>query len=157
MKTISSAQTVFYKVLLPIVWIAGPGFGTVSMWLCSLPDMGCTPTDPVVRLQILIVFIAGVVLILWSFAGLKQVRLDDTRLYVSNLRHEVEVPFNNIVKVTENRLLIWHPVTIHFRIPTRFGQTITFVPAMHLLDLVRSHPVVAELRMLAGITTDARR
>lgn len=55
--------------------------------------------------------------------------------------------------VTENLWIDIHPVTVHFRTPTEFGRTITFMPRM--LVLWMSHPVVQELRLAAGLPVRA--
>jgi len=92
----------------------------------------------------------GTAFILWGGAGLKRVRLDSTSLYVSNYMKEITVPLNMIADVTENRWINIHPVTVHFRVNTEFGQKITFMPTVRFFSIWSSHPIVAELKHLAG-------
>jgi hypothetical protein len=82
--------------------------------------------------------------------GLKRVRRDATHLYISNFLREIAVPLNQIVDVTENSMSSFNPVTVHFRSATEFGQRIKFIPIVRFLP-GRPHPVVAELKRLAGI------
>lgn len=151
-KTISSAQTFLMKVIFPVAWITGFGAGTLSLWLGSMHGIEGAPS-PQEKWQFMATWIAGTAFILWGCAGLKRVRLDATHLYVSNFRKEISVPLGNLVSVTENRWINIHPVTVHFRVPTEFGQTITFMPAARLFGFWSSDPVVAELKKLAGIAS----
>lgn len=81
---------------------------------------------------------------------LKRVRIDQEFLYVSNYRREIALPLSSIDAVTENRWINLHPVTIHLRVPTAFGQKITFMPK-GLVFGWSSHPVVEELRNAAFV------
>ena len=142
-RTLSSMQTFLMKVVFPILWIGGFGVGTVAMWFgASAPAF--------VRWQFLVMWIAGSAFILWSCGRLKRVRIDREFLYVSNYRREITVPLSMIEAVTENRWLNIHPVTVRFRVPTEFGQTITFMPTARFWNL-SSHPVVRELREAAHL------
>ena len=107
--------------------------------------------DLLLKLQFLVVWILGTAFVLWACAGLKRVRVDEKSLYVSNYRREISIPFAMISEITENRWLNLHPVTVHFRIHTEFGQKISFMPTARLFGLLSSHPVVTELRQLAGL------
>lgn len=60
-------------------------------------------------------------------------------------------PVAQIERVSENRLININPVTIHFRRPTEFGSSVTFMPRSRMLGLLSPHPVVGELELLAGI------
>lgn len=150
-RRISSAQTFLMKYLFPVIWIGGFGLGTLTLWVHIIPANAANPPPVAMKWQFLVAWVIGSSFILWACAGLKRVRIDDTRLYISNYQREIAVPFGNVVNVTENRWLNIHPVTIEFRSPTDFGQRITFMPTILLFGFFRSHPVVAELRKLAGL------
>src|SRR5262249_31841465 len=87
----------------------------------------------------------AVLLLWWGCAGLKKVRLDHGSFYVSNYLREIAIPVGMIERVTENRWINIHPITIHFRCGTEFGDRITFMPKLRLFGSGSSHPVVAEL------------
>jgi hypothetical protein len=88
----------------------------------------------------------GTTLLLWGCVGLKRVRIDSSNLYISNYLRELVVPFSSVAKITERQWANIHPVTIHFKTPTIFGETIKFMPKMRIpLGLSGSHPVVTEL------------
>jgi hypothetical protein len=148
LKTLSSAQTFTAKVIFPLFWILMFGFGTLMMWLHPIrANSGVAPEHP--KLQFLVVWTIGTLFLLLGPARLKRVRADATNIYVSNYIREVTVPLANICDVTENRLLNWHPVRVHFGVPTSFGTSIVFMPRIRWLGLWSSHPVVAELKELS--------
>jgi hypothetical protein len=139
-----------YEVLFPTIWISGFGFGTLSLWLGLMHGKNGTLPPDTMKLQFLILWILGTVFLLLGCAGLKRVRIDSTNLYVSNYLTEITVPLKMILDVTEISWINIRPVTIHFRSTTAFGQQIKFMPTVCLLAPWRSHPVVAELKRLAG-------
>ena len=150
-RVLSSKQTFLMKWLFPVLWISLFGFGTLGLWSGAMHgNIGAPPADGV-KWVFLAVWIAGTAFILWSGAGLKRVRVDEKSLYVSNYIREVSIPLGMISEITENRWINIHPVTIHFREITEFGQKITFMPYVRLFGLWSSHPVVAELKRLAGL------
>lgn len=104
--------------------------------------------------QFLIMWIIPSGFIFRYCAGLKRVCVDSQNLYVSNYRREITVPLSMIASVTENRWINIHPVTVHFLSPTEFGQEITFMPTVRPFAFWSRHPVVAELRQLAGLLSD---
>lgn len=151
LKTLSSVQTFFMKMLFPPVWILGFGFVTLNLWLGDMQGKtGALPSDAM-RWKFLGAWIIGTGFILWACTGLKRVRADSDNLYVSNYFREISVPLVMITDVTENRWVSIHPVMVHFRSVTTFGQKITFMPRIDFFGLWRSHPVVAELKHLAGL------
>ena len=149
-RTLSSAHTFLMKVIFPLVWINGFGAGTLALWLGAMHGAASDSAQPEMKWQFLVAWVAGSAFILWGCAGLKRVRVDREFLYVSNYRREIAVPLSSIEAVAENRWINIHPVTLHFRAPTEFGQKITFMPTARLFGW-RSHPVVEELRCAARL------
>jgi hypothetical protein len=86
---------------------------------------------------------------LWYSQRLMRVQTDGQLLYVSNYRSEIAIPLTDVNDVSEGRL--WYyvnaTVTIHLRRPSRFGQSILFVPRPRLYWR-GEHPAVLELRAL---------
>jgi hypothetical protein len=140
-RRLSSAFTFIYKFIFPIVWISGFGFGTLMLWVGSPPSE--------MKWMFLAFWAVGTSFILWGCACLKKVSLSKGSLCVSNFVREIVIPTNMIARVSENRWINIHPVTIHFRCPTEFGDSITFMPKMQFF-MWRSHPVVAELMQIAS-------
>jgi hypothetical protein len=149
-RTLSSAQTFFMKFVFPTIWISMFGLGTLALFFGAFHGQGDTAPPAAMKWQFLAGWIAGSTFILWGCARLKKVRTDGTAIYVSNYLREVRIPFDAVRDVTENRWINIHPVTIHFRHSTPFGDRIVFMPRVRLFGW-RSHPVVSELRELAHV------
>ena len=146
---ISSAQTFLMKVLFPCVWISGFGAGTLSLWLGVMHGKNGAPPPDEMKWQFLLAWLVGTIFILWLSVPLKRVRVESSSLFISNYLKEISTPLKNIRDVTENRWINIHPVTIHFREPTEFGRSVTFMPTTRFFGLWSSHPIVAELKRLA--------
>jgi len=80
---------------------------------------------------------------------LKRLRTDGANLYVSNYLKEIVVPAGLIERVSENRWINIHPVTIHFRGNPEFGRKIVFMPKARFAFSWTSHPVVGEIGRMA--------
>lgn len=140
--TLSSRLTFFYKVIFSITWISGFGLGTVFMWMSSGP-----PVE--VKWSFLVAWCLGSIVTVWTCVPLKRLRIDGRNLYVSNYLKEIAIPVNLIDRVTENRLINIHPITIHLRGDTEFGNRIVFMPKPRFAFPWTSHPVVGEIERLA--------
>jgi hypothetical protein len=143
-RRLSSLQTILMKFLLPGIWI--PLFGTGALTMFFRPVQ--SPDDPP-KWVFLFIWIAGSVFICWGSVRFKEVSVDEEYLYVSNYIKEITIPLTEIRDVTENRWLNTHPVTIHLKSPSEFGDKILFMPTIRFFALFSSHPVVSELKRLA--------
>ena len=94
--------------------------------------------------------ILGALFLYWSVMRLKVVQMDERKLYISNYFREIEVDRSNIQEVTENIFLNIHPVWVHFKTPTEFGNKIMFMPTVRIFSLFSSHPIVKELKQFAN-------
>ncbi len=92
-------------------------------------------TDEPPKWAFLFAWAAGAAFIYWSCIRLKEVSVDENFLYVSNYMKEVSIPLSEIYDVTENVWLNIHPVTIHLKSPSEFGDKIIFMPKVRLAFL----------------------
>jgi len=135
---ISSRLTFIYKFVLPAFLIGG---FTLGMILFTMNAGSLKPVIP------MLVFLAVISFILYRLCmRLKKVEMDNECLYMSNYLREIQVRRDAIEKVTENRLLNTHPVTVYFKAPTDFGNSIVFMPRVKPFLFFASHPIVAELK-----------
>lgn len=146
-RMLSSAQTFWMKFVFPTIWISVFGFGTLAMFVGGFRGPNSTPAPPDMKWEFLAAWVAGTTFIYWACARLKRVRIEGSTIYVSNYLKEIRIPFEAIADVTENRWINIHPVTIHLRSATEFGDRIVFMPKIRIFGW-SSHPVVAELREL---------
>ena len=134
------------KFVFPGIWIPLFGFGVLMMFL-----NGVSGPNPPSKWIFLFAWIMGAAFTYWSCAPLKEVSVDDNFLYVSNYLKEFAIPLSEICDVTENVWINIHPVTIHLKSPSEFGNKIVFMPKRRMFALFGSHPVVSELKELARV------
>ena len=141
---LSSRYTFFTKIVFPILWIGGFGAGSMALWASNN-----APSQ--IKWTFLAVWAVGSLSIRWSSVRLKRVRVDGKTFYVSNYRKEIALPLGSVERVSENRWINIHPVTLYLRRPTDFGSKIMFMPKMKMFLLWRSHPVVAEIKHMVAL------
>jgi len=149
-RTLSSAWTFWQKFVFPTLWISMFGFGSLGLFLGVFHDGDDAAPPGWMKWLFLAVWIIGSIFIGWGCGRLKKVRTDGSAILISNYFKEVRIPLDAVRDVTENRWINIHPVTIHFRHPTPFGDRIVFMPAVRFFGW-RPHPVVSELRELAHV------
>jgi hypothetical protein len=149
-RTISSAYTFWMKFVFPIFWIVTFGFGTFTVWFGTAGRNGEPPPD-VIKCIFTVIWMVGTSFLLWLAIRLKRVRIDARNLYVSKGFREITIPLEEISRVTEIRWINAHPITIHFKNATACGANIMFMPTRRFA-LWSAHPIVAELKQLAGLT-----
>jgi hypothetical protein len=142
-RRLSSYQTILFKFVLPGLWIPLFGMAPLSAFIRS--DAGPLSPPPWI---FLFVWIAGSAFLLWDARRLKFVSVDDDFLYASNYLREIAIPWAEIRDVTESVWINTHPVTIHLKSPSEFGDKIVFMPKTRF-SFFSSHPVVKELKQLA--------
>lgn len=147
LRRISSLWTVFHKFVFPLIFV----ISCLNMWiLWGPPTLINTESFPPVwffYLMPLVFLVFG----LWLASGLKWVAIDapNKRLYVSNYRKEIAIPFSEIADVTEFILSDPRRITIHLRNETEFGKKIIFLGTYRFGGwLAGPHPIVKELKGL---------
>jgi hypothetical protein len=138
------------KFLFPTFWIGLFGAGTAMLWIGGF-DGAKAPPPLEMKWVFLLAWIAGSTMMWFLCARNKRVEIDDSFIYVSNYVREISVPLDQIETVSENRWMNPRQVAIRFHSDTGFGQTIQFIPKTRFFGFWSSHPVVAELRGLAGM------
>ena len=146
-RTLSSKQTLLMKFVVPPVWTMAFGAAALMPWWARTAS---APAPIEWKWFLLVIWFVGGLLIWRSCARLKRVQVDGDTLLVSDYRTTIRVPAADVEEVTENRWISMHPVTLHFRRPTEFGNEVVFMPKVRVFGFATSHPVVAELRALAA-------
>lgn len=109
---ISSSTTFYYKVLLPVLWIGGFGFGTLAMLLGKF-DQPSQPPDEV-KFTFLFFFIIGSAFLLRDAVRLKTIHIDKDDLIIKNFVRVIRVPVRQINRISESRFM--RPKTISLTI-----------------------------------------
>jgi hypothetical protein len=159
LRTLSSAQTFLMKFVFPLVWLSGFATGTTAMFLTDAqatrdnldstgaPQSRAQPPPPEMKWGFLAMTLAGAAFLYWGCMRLKRVAISGDSLVISNYLTTIQVPLSELDRVTENRWINIHPVTLHFRRPTAFGTRVVFMPKVRWLGLFfSSHPVVDDIR-----------
>ena len=136
------------KVVIPVFWIGGFGYGTALLFVAG-DRPGARPPPPDMRWICLAILLLGSVAVYWWCIRLVRVVMTDRELRISSYLREIVVPLSAIDEVTENRWIKSHPVTIQFVRRTDFGHRIVFMPKARPFSRFSSHPIVAELRAAA--------
>jgi hypothetical protein len=138
------------KFVFPPFWVLTFGIGPYILWFgLARGKHGEVPPEAM-KYAFAIIWVVGTAFLLWIGIRIKRVRVDGSNLYVSNWFHEIMIPVKEIERVNELRWIKGHPVTIHFKNPTAWGKSVIFLPILRL-SWWREHPIVAELKELAGI------
>ncbi|HET9555208.1 MAG TPA: hypothetical protein VFP50_19740 [Anaeromyxobacteraceae bacterium] len=135
---LSSALTLFHKVIIPALWLGAFGVAT-TVFVIDPPQDGPSPAIFAAAL-----LMGGVAFYRWGFA-FKKVTATDRGLIVSNYRREVLVPYEQIASVRENKFINIRPITVELRTASAFGTRIQFMPYSAWV-LLGDHPAAMELR-----------
>ena len=153
-RQISANVTVTSKYLFAFIWSGCFGVVTLLAFAghATFTSHG-QPLSPAQTLAakwvLLAVTLGGSALVWWFSDRVKQVLVDETALYVSNLRREIVVPFSEVRAVRvdwKTRVNDVPLVTIELRQRCAFGRQISFLPVPGAAPQV----VVADLEALIG-------
>jgi hypothetical protein len=157
-RRLSTRSTLFFKVILPTLWIGG--FASFTLWCFVAPPEalqdanGRGPLPEWAKWLLLCFTIGGTVWgYLWGIR-LKTVELDEKSLHVSNFLREVGITLTEVSRVEENVWLNTHPITIHFNQATTFGASVLFMPRTSWLGGSHTpHSIAEELRSAVETAT----
>jgi len=147
-QSISSGFTLFWKLVLPVMWIAF--FGTFAGFIVLSEDgaylaSGGVVTPELVRIIAFAFLLFGILFFYFLFMRLKRVDADENFLYVTNYFKTRRYPYHNIEKMKANRYLIFKPVTVYFKEAGVFGKKITFLSGKGFYEFLAQHPTIADL------------
>lgn len=146
---LSSPQTPFAK-LLAALWCVGFGAVTLAAWMGLLVGKhGASAPEPI-KVIFTLIWIGVTIFLARQFGALKQVRVDDRNLYVSDGRSGATIPLGQIAAVEPEGFNSHQRVTISLRRSCVFGDRIVFFPKK-TWSVWRTHPVVVELRRRARL------
>jgi len=143
-RELSSKQTFFLKIILPIFFIALITAATFGIIFSSRSG----EILPVIIMFPLIGFVA-IFSMYFTLMRYKKVSVDDEFLYVSNYLKETEIPVSDIAGVTEIKWIRTRPITIHLKNDSEFGRKIVFMPKFNGFRIFADNPIVAELKELS--------
>ncbi len=140
-RQISSKDTFFYKIILPVFFLICAAVVPSSVYLYDRNN------NFVAAVFVFIFLFLSAALLFLMTKALKKLSLDDNILYVSNYRKEIAVPLSNIDKIL--RFGDIRPTIIYLRTPSEFGKKINFYPNITVISGL--NPIVEELKELAKL------
>lgn len=131
----TSDLTFLCKFIFPPLWIIGFGVGALS----ELLHKG--------NIIILFVWLVGAAFLLLTWGRLKKVSLSPftEKLYLSNFMREIEVPFDNVEKISQIRMTP-ELIKIRFKTKTDFGRSVLFMPRYRPFGGFSDHPTMGDLK-----------
>jgi hypothetical protein len=149
-RNLSSELTGFFK-LFPAVWIILFGLATAGLFGGVFQGKDGLPAPQSFKLLFLSLWVVGSVLAYAACASLKEVAIDENNLYVSNYINEISIPLTDVSDITENIWWNFHPITVHLKRRSEFGEKIIFMPKRAMLSFGGSHPIVDQLKSRAKL------
>lgn len=126
MHRVSTNLTLFYKFFVPVFWIVFFGSMTIAAFVYDNDFYGEIPGGPF-RIGLVIFFISGLIMFLFTLMRLKRVEMGNDGMYVTNYFKHLRYPYDNIEKIAESEFLFFKVVTIHLRAKGTFGKKFTFL------------------------------
>jgi hypothetical protein len=126
---LSSSLTFISKFFLIPFWLAGGCFILLINHRA----------DPI----LLIFFLIITACLYWACGRTKKVERIGDNLRISNYFQEIEVPLAEVESVSEARMMRTTLITLTFRQPTIFGDSIVFTPKSNIISRW-SHPSMVE-------------
>ena len=140
-RQISSKDTFFYKIILPVFLIICAAIVPSAVYLYDRKN------NSVAAVFVFLFLLLSAVIVFLMTKASKKLSLDGDVLYVSNYRKEIAVPLSNIEKI------LWfgdvRPTMIYLKTPSEFGRKINFSP--NIMAVSGLNPIVEELKALAQL------
>ncbi len=128
MRRLSSTFTVFYKRVFPVVWLLVPVFSGLALWTASMRNRALIDWLPL--LPSALIFLVGWVIYRKLIADLlDEVWLDGDHLVVKNGGQQTRIALADVINVNATIMINPRRVTLMLRTDSRFGRSVTFMPA----------------------------
>lgn len=155
MRRLSSSSTFFYKRVFPVLCLGLVGI-CAAMGLFSQTGFlsrhvgGHAPTNPMVVIVPIIVFLLGVVLfrrLIWSFVD--EVMLDGDTLIVKKGDEHLRISLTEVINVNSLNAVNPRRISLRLRNNTSLGRDIDFIPGSRrpslFLGMTKLDPIAEEL------------
>ena len=145
MQRISSNATLFFKIFIPVFWMAFFGAFTMAVVLSNVKQFPLF-SFTYFKIGLAAFFIIGIAILYFTVIQLKRVELDNEYMYASNYFKTYRYPFHNIEKMTERDMGLFRLVKFYLKKPGKFGKKITFILDEAMLkDFFHKNPEVVSV------------
>jgi hypothetical protein len=131
MNRLSSNLTLFLKFFIPVFWIVFFGAFTTASMMYQFEYFGNIPAKAF-RMGVLLFYLSGVVMFVFTLMRLVRVEADEQFLYVTNYFKTARYPYHNIEEVQESDFLGFMLINVVFKEAGIFGKRINFVASKQL-------------------------
>jgi len=101
-------------------------------------------------------FSVGALLFLGMYFRLMDVEIDERFMYVTYGKMTVLIPFSMIKNVRQSSPLLQKPIiVVELKVKSEVGSVIKFVPCSFWGLGILQHPIVDQLKQLAGLNRDS--
>lgn len=142
---LSSSITFFYKFISPFLSLIG---FVIMLRFVYGPVLRQFP--PFAILVVFFAFAGALAMNGWLAYKIKKVFVEGDHLIVSDYQREVAIRLDEIYDVNEMRWMQPYWITITFRRPTEFGDSILFIPPFRLLSFWVANPLVDKIMAMAS-------
>lgn len=141
MYRLSSNWTLFLKIFLPVFWLSFIGGFMLAAFVSNnieFPQF----TSLKFRIEILFIFLSGVIFFIFTFFRLKRVDVENDFIYVTNYFKTYRYHVGNIAEIKVYNHLILKAAHLKFTSRSSFGKKIIFIPnSQELKDFCSSNKV----------------
>ena len=130
-RTLSSRTTILWSYVLPLLLVVGLSGALLMCWLGKIRGKDGEPLSVEGLCVFTLMWALVMVGLVRTLGFLKRVEVDDDALYISNYTTELRIPLSEVFAVYASggsRGLT--RVSIAFRNPSAFGQSIEFLPRL---------------------------
>jgi hypothetical protein len=145
MRRLSSTMTVFYKRVLPVIWLLFLLLPILTLRMVS--TRSGYPLWPSF-VPTLMIFIIGFVLYRKLISDLvDEVWLDGDQLLVKNRGRQALTALADVININASTVTNPRRITVMLRTDSRFGRHVTFIPAspIGLMSAFKPDPIATEL------------
>ena len=141
MRRVSSSATHFYQFVFAPIWIIG--FGSGAILVLYNPNV-----DPAyLKVAFPIVWVIGSVFCLTVFRY-AIVDISESHHRITRLWKTQDIPWTSVSGIGGSKLIEPATVSIHFKLPTQFGRSISFLPNEPLFPIRTSCRIREELQRM---------
>lgn len=133
---ISSNWTLLLKVFIPTFWFVFYGAILVALFVSPLAEISAN-NQMAIKYGVLIFYLSGSAVLYFTVMNLKRVEYDKDYLYISNYFKTSRIPWHNVERLSEKKILFLHYGKFRFKEPISFGKNISFIASRSLIKLFK--------------------
>jgi hypothetical protein len=127
MHRLSSNWTLFLKIFLPVFWLSFLGGFLAAAFVSNSIEFPHI-TSMKFRIEILLIFVSGIIFFIFTFFRLKRIDAENEFIYVTNYFKTYRYHIENIAEIKVYNHIILKAAHLKFTSKSSFGKKIIFLP-----------------------------